>query len=142
MYSYGIVLWEVYTRSVSLVPFLLFLMLHDMCSQRVHPTLTDSQIIARVANDGLRPPVSFLCPWGDLMQHCWAERPYNRPNFAAIVSSLHRIYNGEEDGRRVGTVTAHNLSRHNEILQNRVRNYHKEEGDDSSCESREIGASF
>ena len=40
IYSYGIVLWEVFTR------------------QEVHEGLTTAQIIAKVAHEGLRPLVS------------------------------------------------------------------------------------
>lgn len=117
--------------------------------QRVHVKLSDSQIIARVANDGLRPEVPVYCSWGELMQRCWDENPSNRPSFKYIVDTLFHIYNQERAEK--GSLTTSNLNRHdmsadvdgkddmNISLQNRRRNFYYS---DSSDESRAIGASF
>jgi len=70
VYSFGVVLWELATR-------------HE-----VHATLTAAQIIARVANEGLRPPVPRGCPWANTMQACWHEDPAGRPSFDQILDGL------------------------------------------------------
>merc|ERR1712048_32361 len=70
VYGYGIILWELWTR------------------QEVYQGLESTQIIALVANEGLRPPVPEDCPWSDLMVECWAENPQDRPGFDEIVVEL------------------------------------------------------
>jgi len=70
VYSFGIVLWEIATR------------------REVYPELGATQIIAKVANEGLRPPLPKRCPWSDLMQECWAEDADERPNFETILMRL------------------------------------------------------
>jgi serine/threonine protein kinase len=74
VYAYGIVLWEVYTR------------------QHVYPRLSAPQIIARVANEGLRPTVPLDCPWETLMKSCWDQSPSARPPFAEIIARLATMY--------------------------------------------------
>ena len=49
VYGFGIVLWELATR------------------EEVYQGLETTQIIAKVANESLRPPVPQDCPWKDLM---------------------------------------------------------------------------
>jgi serine/threonine protein kinase len=73
VYGYGIVLWELATR------------------EEVYQGLETMQIIAKVANEGLRPPVPMDCPWKDLMVKCWAETPQDRLEFDAIVAELNRL---------------------------------------------------
>lgn len=73
VYSYGIILWEIWTR------------------KEVYEGLAPPQIIHRVANESLRPPVPEDCPWKDLMVRCWSQLPLDRPNFDQIVEELNRI---------------------------------------------------
>eukprot|EP00980_Cylindrotheca_fusiformis_P012670 scaffold3103_cov136-Cylindrotheca_fusiformis.AAC.8 len=73
VYGYGIVLWELATR------------------EEVYQGLETTQIIAKVANESLRPPVPQDCPWKDVMVKCWEERPQDRLEFNDIVAELNRI---------------------------------------------------
>jgi len=73
VYGFGIVLWELATR------------------EEVYQGLETTQIIAKVANDNLRPPVPLDCPWKDLMVKCWEEKPTDRLEFNEIVLELNRI---------------------------------------------------
>jgi serine/threonine protein kinase len=66
VYAFGILLWELATR------------------EEVHSNLTAAQIIARVANEGLRPAVPRGCPWREVMVHCWHEDPEARPTFTEV----------------------------------------------------------
>lgn len=160
VYSFGIVLWEIYTRRVSAYCscFAGFIFLHShVCVKRVHVKLTDSQIIARVANDQLRPEVPVYCPWGQLMQACWAESARSRPGFRRVVDSLHRTYSREREvlTQRTGKstpgvpISGAEQEARSESGENRRRNYgcaggggdwHDDDGD--SDESLAIGASF
>ena len=70
VYGYGIVLWELATR------------------EEVYQGLETTQIIAKVANESLRPPVPQDCPWKDLMVKCWEENPHDRLEFGEIVQEL------------------------------------------------------
>jgi serine/threonine protein kinase len=70
VYAFAIVLWEVYTR------------------EEVYPGYSGPQIISGVANDGLRPPVPFNCPWEDLMKTCWSHDPAARLQFGQIITTL------------------------------------------------------
>ena len=76
VYAYGIILWELATR------------------EEVYAGLESTQIIARVANDNLRPhpiPESSYCPWKDVMEQCWHEDPAKRLEFTEIVTALSNI---------------------------------------------------
>jgi serine/threonine protein kinase len=73
VYSYGIILWELATRD------------------EVYRDLEGTQIIARVANDGLRPPVPEESPFAELMVNCWCENPTDRLSFKQIVKELNKI---------------------------------------------------
>jgi Protein tyrosine and serine/threonine kinase len=70
VYGYGIVLWELATR------------------EEVYQGLETTQIIAKVANENLRPPVPKDCPWKDIMVKCWAENPQDRLEFHDILAEL------------------------------------------------------
>eukprot|EP01035_Chromulina_nebulosa_P017610 gene17610-23184_t len=74
VYAYGILLWEVYTR------------------QEVHEGLSAAQIIAKVAHEGLRPPIPRFCPWNTIMTECWKQNPKERPGFSKIMTSLSSMY--------------------------------------------------
>ena len=74
IYAYGIVLWEVESR------------------QEVHEGLSAAQIIAKVAHEGLRPPVSPTSPLSGLMTECWSQNPRERPTFYKIMTTLSAMY--------------------------------------------------
>ena len=83
VYSFGIILWELATR------------------EEVYQGLEATQIIARVANDNLRPaPIPKACPWKDLMVRCWNKNPEVRPNFKTIADELTRIFSKCKESRR------------------------------------------
>jgi len=73
VYGYGIVLWELATR------------------EEVYAGLESTQIIARVANDNLRPSPPPNNPFSPLMVKCWSENPNDRLSFPEIVEELNRI---------------------------------------------------
>jgi len=73
VYSFGIILWEIATR------------------EEVYGDLEQTQIIAKVANDGLRPPLPEDNCLTDLMVKCWCENPEDRLSFKEIVKELNRI---------------------------------------------------
>ena len=74
VYSYGIILWEVMTR------------------REVYAGLTAEQIIAKVANNDLRPALTPNLPLRDVMVWCWKQNAGARPSFSQIVRSLSRSY--------------------------------------------------
>jgi serine/threonine protein kinase len=73
VYSFGIVLWELATR------------------EEVYQGLETTQIIAKVANGSLRPPVPQDCPWKHLMVKCWEENPLDRLEFDEIVVMFNEV---------------------------------------------------
>jgi serine/threonine protein kinase len=90
VYSYGIILWELATR------------------EEVYVGLESTQIIAKVANDNLRPPVPEDNPLSLLMVKCWKEDPKERCTFREIVSELQRILRDvTEERMTVADVTEH-----------------------------------
>ena len=82
VYGYGIVLWELATR------------------EEVYQGLETTQIIAKVANENLRPPVPKDCPWKDIMVKCWAENPMDRLEFSEIVQELNAVKSAQDASRR------------------------------------------
>ena len=82
VYAFGIVLWEIFTR------------------KDVYPLLSAPQIIAKVANEGLRPLVPPGCPWEDIMRKCWSQRAANRPPFGDVIAVLSGIYSNEKARER------------------------------------------
>ena len=72
-----------------------------------------TQIIAKVANECLRPPVPPDCPWKEVMVKCWAEVPQERLEFSDIV-------------RELGVILK-------EILRKSVTVIREQEGEDDSC---------
>jgi serine/threonine protein kinase len=74
VYAFGIVLWEVFTRA------------------EVYEGLSAAQIIAKVANEGLRPKVPRDCPWALIMTECWHQDASQRPGFHRVMTSLSKIY--------------------------------------------------
>jgi len=73
VYSFGIVLWELATR------------------EEVYQGLETTQIIAKVANESLRPPVPQDCPWKHIMVKCWEENPMDRLEFDEIVEMFNTV---------------------------------------------------
>jgi hypothetical protein len=73
VYSFGIVLWELATR------------------EEVYEGLETTQIIAKVANESLRPPVPQDCPWKHIMVKCWEENPMDRLEFDEIVEMFNNV---------------------------------------------------
>jgi len=73
VYGFGIILWELATR------------------EEVYQGLESTQIIAKVANDNLRPPIPDVCPWTHIMVQCWKEDPEERLTFEEIVIELNKI---------------------------------------------------
>lgn len=74
VYSFGIVLWELATR------------------EEVYQGLETTQIIAKVANESLRPPVPHDCPWKHIMVKCWEENPFDRLEFDEIVDLFNEMF--------------------------------------------------
>ena len=84
VYSFGIVLWELETR------------------EEVYKGLETMQIIARVANEHLRPPIPQDCIWKDMMVNCWDENPQARGSFVSIAVELSRLYSMHRKGSDSG----------------------------------------
>jgi serine/threonine protein kinase len=74
VYSFGIILWELYTRQI---PY-----------KNEHPIRVVSQILS-----GYRPPLSSDCPpaYRQLYEQCVVEDPDKRPSWDAIISALNKI---------------------------------------------------
>lgn len=74
VYSFGIVLWELYTKQV---PF-------DNISTFEIP-------VAVIRGD--RPPIPKDCPkdYCKLMKECWNKKPSKRPTFSKVVKTLTKI---------------------------------------------------
>ena len=73
VFAFGIIAWEVATRL------------------EVYSKFSAAQIIAKVANEGLRPSVPQNCLWSTVMTQCWSEDPAQRPRFSAIYDSITSI---------------------------------------------------
>lgn len=90
VYGYGIILWELATR------------------EEVYSGLETTQIIAKVANENLRPPIESVpddCPWKDLMAECWAENPLERLEFSDIVARLNKLEGSSLSSRSSASVS-------------------------------------
>ena len=94
IYSFGIVLWELATR------------------EEVYKGLETMQIIARVANENLRPPVPQDCIWRDMMVKCWDENPHSRGNFGTIAAEINRLHSMYRKGSDSGCWSSANSSVH------------------------------
>jgi len=78
VYSYGICLWEFFTRSDPYEGMPVF------------------QIIFSVGTEGLRPSIPDNCPpdYAALMRECWDVESTNRPSFAVILQRLGDLDSG------------------------------------------------
>jgi len=75
VYSYAIILWEIYTRGVP------------------YDGMQPVQVIAAVVHRGERPRIPLHCPepLAQLMKQCWHVVQTNRPSFTTILEELHRM---------------------------------------------------
>ncbi|GJP39541.1 hypothetical protein CLOM_g23903 [Closterium sp. NIES-68] len=73
VYSFGILLWEVYC-----------------CDNPFPYTDLDPDEIASTVNQGLRPDIPSCCPpqLADLMRRCWHREPGRRPDMSEVVRKL------------------------------------------------------
>lgn len=81
VYSYAIVLYELYTRQF---PF------HEYEEFRSLPPIVMEEAII----NGLRPSIPASCPphYASLISRCWDENPSNRPTFDIIEAELTSIF--------------------------------------------------
>lgn len=72
VYSFGIILWEIFTRD------------------EPYEGREAMQIAFAVAKENLRPTIPPGCPeeFAALMKSCWATKPEDRPSFDQIVETL------------------------------------------------------
>jgi hypothetical protein len=77
VYSFGICLWELYTRRI---PYRTL-------------GLNPSHLVVRVVREELRPAIPKYCPpaYTDLMTACWAPKQERRPSFTDIISVLEKM---------------------------------------------------
>jgi len=75
VFSFGICLWEIFSRG-----------------QEPYPTL-ENQEVHRIVLRGFRMSQPFQCPTPifDLMMQCWREVPSSRPTFDQVVDILRKI---------------------------------------------------
>jgi len=75
VYSFGIIMWEIYTRKT---PF-----------EGVHPIRLLSMI-----DEGFRPEIPNDCPnqYSNLMKECWKGNAEFRPTWSEVVSKLQTMY--------------------------------------------------
>ncbi|GLE00974.1 hypothetical protein PINS_up009771 [Pythium insidiosum] len=76
VYSFGIVLWEIFSRRCP------------------YDSMQAIQVAMGVLNHDLRPAVPRGCPpfFAYLMQLCWERAPERRPSFEAIVRMCESVY--------------------------------------------------
>lgn len=75
VFSFGIVLWEVFTRDV------------------LYPGLNFYELSSKVVNEHLRPPLekyNFDTEIKQLLTSCWQADPNLRPTFKVIVATLEK----------------------------------------------------
>ena len=76
MFSFGIVLWEIWSRGF---PFEHYRFGHE---------------VDDAVERGERPVVPEDCPkvYATVMQACWADNAWKRPSFNEVVSCLENMY--------------------------------------------------
>lgn len=77
MYSFGIVLWELYTHKVPYRGL----------------GLNPNQLVVRVVKEDLRPVLPIRCPlaYVRLVESCWHPSAAKRPAFKAVVKKLEQL---------------------------------------------------
>eukprot|EP01103_Thecamoeba_quadrilineata_P008954 TRINITY_DN18666_c0_g1_i1.p1 TRINITY_DN18666_c0_g1~~TRINITY_DN18666_c0_g1_i1.p1 ORF type:complete len:196 (-),score=20.43 TRINITY_DN18666_c0_g1_i1:21-608(-) len=78
VYSFGIVLWEIQTKSKDL-PF------------SGMPGVRTPWGIRNAILSGSRPPLSDSCFLGGLITRCWAPDFHERPSFSDVLTSLEQL---------------------------------------------------
>jgi serine/threonine protein kinase len=75
IFSFGIVLWELLTGKIP------------------YDSLTPLQAAVGVVQKGLRPTIPSTTPpkLAELLEHCWATDPVERPDFSVITTTLQEI---------------------------------------------------
>lgn len=73
VFSFGVVLWEIWTLG-----------------EQPYPTLSLHEIFAGVMTGNLRPAIPPDCEpaWAALMQDCWQGKPRARPTFGEVAERL------------------------------------------------------
>ena len=84
MFSFGIVLWEIWTAGAQL-----------------YSGFTMGAMFAGIMQGSLRPPLPKDCwpEWAALMQRCWASNPRQRPSFEGVASALQDMLNAQRSVR-------------------------------------------
>jgi len=79
IYSYGIILWEIYTGELPFAEETSYLSVEDLC--------------IKVADENLRPKIPTDCPvnLAELIRNCWDLYPDDRPSFTTILEKLELI---------------------------------------------------
>ena len=83
VYSFAIVIWELLTRKIPYEDV-------EELKQFEDP---HEAIAFAVAEHEMRPEIPEWCPepLGTLMEHCWSDDNYSRPDFNGIVKYLLRM---------------------------------------------------
>eukprot|EP01083_Nonionella_stella_P232663 820487_1 len=83
VFSYGIILWELYTSLKAIKGNLV---------ENVLKSISPLQYVDKLKS-GLRPNIPSDCPkkFGYLIQQCWEYEPQKRPTFEQVVSSLQKM---------------------------------------------------
>jgi len=97
VYSYGMVLFELYTREL---PF---------------SGLSPMKVAMSVATKGTRPELPADTPAGlrALITACWAQKPHTRPPFRDILATLERVQSNLTEAERATLTTRGLLSSKN-----------------------------
>jgi len=83
IYSYGIILWEIYTGDLPFAEETSYLTVEELC--------------IKVADENLRPKIPDECPTNlaELIRNCWDNYPDDRPSFTTILEKLDLIIQEE-----------------------------------------------
>ena len=84
IYSFAIVLWEIYTRKVPYENVKLF----------------NYQLTEKILHEDLRPEINDSDKWDKefllLVKSCWCKMPKERPTASEVVEFLHKLRVGEK----------------------------------------------